>query len=186
MFASDSVDSPDFHAVSAALQHCGLTQGPAEAQGLALGLLVAGVSEPLQLWREEMYAEMDPGNDRADECRSVLDRVFFDVFSDTERLQPLALLLPQDIQVNAERLAAVREWCQGFLYGFGLGGDAASARVSQAGRELLGDIVEFTRLDTAPIENSSDNQAALIAIEEYLREGVMLMRDEMHQDRGEA
>ncbi len=185
MLASDSVSSPDFHTVNTALQGCGLTHGAAEAQGFALGLLIAGVPEPEQAWRDEIYAELDPSNDPGAECRAVLDQVFDDIFADSSPLQPLVLLLPQDIEVSSQRLAAVCEWCQGFLYGFGLGGETASAHVSQAGHELLADIAEFTRLDTAPIENSSDNQAALIEIEEYLREGVMLMRDEIIQGRGD-
>jgi len=185
MFSGDSASPPDFYAVSSALQGCGLTHGPAEAQGLALGLLIAGVPNPLEAWRQEMYAELDPNNDPDVECRAVLDQVFAEVFSEAGRLQPLTLLLPQDIKVDSQRLSAVCEWCQGFLYGFGLGGDTASARVSPAGHELLVDIAEFTRLDTSPIENNSDNQAALMEIEEYLREGVMLLRDEMSPGQGE-
>lgn len=185
MFASDSASPPDFHAVSSALEGCCSTYGPAEVQGLALGLLIAGVPKPRQAWRQEICAELDPNNVLGVECQAVLDQVFEEVFSDAGRLHTLTLLLPQDIEVSSQRLAAVREWCQGFLYGFGLGGDTASARLSPAGQELLADIAEFTRMDTAPIENNSENQAALIEIEEYLREGVMLMRDEMSPDRGE-
>jgi len=45
-------------------------------------------------------------------------------------------------------------------------------------RDLLRDITEFTRLATDDVDNSSENQSALIEIEEYLRVGVLLLREE--------
>ncbi len=171
---------PDYATVAATLQRCGLAQGPAETQGFALGLLAAGVAEPLKIWQEELYSEFDPGDVLAGECRAVLDRVFASVFAGRERgSMQLTLLLPQDIMVDAARLAAVRDWCQGFLFGIGLGGPALNARLSQQARELLRDFAEFTRLDTENVENTEENRAALIEIEEYLREGVMLIQDEL-------
>jgi uncharacterized protein YgfB (UPF0149 family) len=50
-------------------------------------------------------------------------------------------------------------------------------------RELLNDFSEITRVDTDDVENSEANQAALIEIEEYLREGAMLIRDELDAAR---
>ena len=97
-----------------------------------------------------------------------------------ERMQ-LDLLLPEGIVVDQARLAALRDWCQGFLFGFGLGGDAAASRLSPQGRELLRDLDEITRIDTEDAEDSAENQAALIEIEEYVREGVMLIRDELQE-----
>lgn len=174
---------PDYAAVTAIMQRCGMTQSPAESQGFALGLLVAGVPEPLQQWQTELYSDFDPADVLAGECRSVLDRVFAGVFTldDTTSMQ-LTLLLPQDIVVDSVRVGAVRDWCQGFLYGFGLAGERIANRLSEQSRELLQDIAEMTRLDTDEVENNTENQSALIEIEEYLRVGVMLMRDEL---RGE-
>ena len=176
---------PDYAALAAALQRCGAAvQGPAEVQGFALGLLLAGVDEPRKVWQRELYSDFDPQDVLARECRVLLDRLFASVF-DGEPGEPLqlTLLLPQDIVVDAQRLAAVRDWCQGFLFGFGLGGDAAAARLSAPASELLRDIGEFTRLDIEDAEDTQENRAALIEIEEYLREGVMLMQDELVHER---
>jgi len=170
---------PDYPAFAATLQRCGLVQSPSETQGFALGLYVADVPEPLKIWRQELYSEFDPADVLAGECRAVLDRVFADVFA-AGRGEPmqLSLLLPQDIVVDSARLEAVRDWCQGFLFGFGLGGVRAERGLSEQSRELLRDITEMTRMDTQEIENTPDNQSALIEIEEYLRVGVMLLRDD--------
>lgn len=175
--------------VAAALQRCGLDQCPAELHGFANGMAVAGVAEPLSVWQQEVYAEFDPADVLAVECRGLLDRVFASAFADQvsaatdEQPGGLTLLLPQDIVVDASRLAAVRDWCQGFMFGFGLGGEAVTAQLSAQTRELLNDFSEITRLDTDGVENNEENQSALIEIEEYLRTGVMLIRDELAERR---
>ena len=172
---------PDYPELAAALQRCGLAQSPSEAQGFALGLYVADVPEPLQLWQQELYSDFDPADVLAGECRAALDRMFADVFAADrgEPMQLLSLLLPQDIQVDSTRLGAVRDWCQGFLFGFGLGGESVAERLSEQSRGLLRDMAEMTRLDTQDAGNTPENQSALIEIEEYLRVGVMLVRDDL-------
>lgn len=173
---------PEYADAAAVLKRAGLRQSPAEAHGFALGLLVTRVPDAKTVWNEEWYSELDPADVLAGECRGVLERIFASVFSAERDGSPqLTLLLPQDIEVNSGRLAAVRDWCQGFLFGFGLGGAGRSGSLSGQARELLHDLAEVTRLDTADAENSADNQAALIEIEEYLRVGVMLIRDELRE-----
>lgn len=186
MVASDSDSLPDYASLVSTLERCAVAYSPSEAHGFALGLLIAHVPEPSKAWREELYSDLDPADVLAGECKAALDRLFSAVFlaADDTPMQ-LVLLLPQDIQVNAQRLVAVRDWCDGFLFGFGLGGKVSRDGLSQAGNDFLRDITEFTRLDTDDVENSADNQAALIDIEEYLREGVMLLRDELRKGRGE-
>ena len=171
---------PDYAAVAAVMQRCGMPQSPSESQGFALGLFLAGVSEPLALWQQELYSDFDPADVLAGECRAVLDRVFASVFAAVSATpMQLTLLLPEDIVVDSARVGAVRDWCQGFLFGFGLGGERVAGRLSEQSDELLQDIAEMTRLDTDEVENNDENQSALIEIEEYLRVGVMLMRDDL-------
>ena len=171
---------PDYAALAAAMQRCGLTQGPAEAQGFAVGLAVSRADDPLARWQQELYADFDPADVLAGECRDLLDRVFAEVFAaDPAAAMQLALLLPETIVVDSARVGAVRDWCQGFLYGFGLGGGRLEDRLSEQSRELLRDMAEITRLDVDDVDNDAEHQSALIEIEEYLRVGVMLMRDEL-------
>ena len=186
MQVSSQAALPEYAAVAAAMQRCSMPHTPAESHGFALGLHVAGVDDPLALWKQELYADMDPADVLAAECRGLLDRVFASVFAPADGLSTqLVLLLPQDIVVDSARLGAVRDWCQGFLFGFGLGGEALSRRLSEQAREFLQDVAEMTRLDTEAVENTAENQSALIEIEEFLRVGVMLMHDELHGRRGQ-
>lgn len=180
MKTADEATSIGYNEAAAALQRCAAAHGVAESQGFALGLYAAGVEEPLKAWQRELYSDFDPSDVLATECRRLLDRIFSSVFAEQEqRPMELALLLPEDIVVDAARLTAVRDWCQGFLFGFGLAGEAVTAKLSAQSKELLRDIAEVTRLDTDDVDNSSENQSALIEIEEYLRVGVMLIRDDV-------
>ncbi|MGB5252831.1 MAG: UPF0149 family protein [Sedimenticolaceae bacterium] len=174
---------PDYASVAAAIGRCGVPQGPSEVQGFALGLFAAGVPEAHRVWQQELYSDFDPKDVLAGECRTILERVFASVFATPAAINTHTLLLPEDIVVDAARLAAVRDWCQGFLYGFGLGGEAAAQRLSPQARELLADIAEVTRLDTASVSDSKENQSALIEIEEYLRVGAVLIRDDLDDAR---
>jgi uncharacterized protein YgfB (UPF0149 family) len=73
-------------------------------------------------------------------ARAVLERILQSVLAaHVGEQMHLSLLLPENIAVDPARLAALRDWCQGFLFGFGLGGEAAAARLSAQGRELLRD-----------------------------------------------
>ena len=184
MTTPDPVSLPDYATVDAALQRCGVRQCPSELHGFALGMAAGGIAEPLKIWQTEVYAEFDPDDVLANECRALLDRVFAAAFTgETADAQALTLLLPQDIVVDSARLAALRDWCQGFLFGLGLAGESVASTLSMQTRELLNDFSEITRVDTDDVENSEANQTALIEIEEYLREGAMLIRDELDAAR---
>ena len=177
--STHSTALPEYGEFVAALQRCGAAHSPAEAHGFAVGLQLAGVEGPLDLWQHELYSDFDPSDALASECRALLDRLFAEVFAAADPAsEGFTLLLPQDIVVDTRRLGAVRDWCQGFLYGIGLGGDGVINQASPQMRDLLRDIAEITRLATDDVENSSENQSALIEIEEFLRVGVLLLREE--------
>lgn len=170
---------PEYGAFAAALTRCGAPQSPAEAQGFALGMQIAGAASPLSRWQQELYSDFDPADVLAGECRALLDRLFATVFTPPgTETETFALLLPQDVVVDSQRLGALRDWCQGFLYGVGLGGDELSRRASVQLEELLHDIAEISRIDVDDVDNSRENQSAMIEIEEYLRVAVLLLRDE--------
>lgn len=172
---------PDYSEFSAAFARCGAPQSPAEAQGFAVGMQLAEVKSPLARWHQELYSDFDSDDVLAQECRVLLDRLFATVFARAEPgSDAFALLLPQDVLVDSPRLVAVRDWCQGFLYGVGLGGEALTGCQSAQMQDLLRDIAEIARLDVDDVDNTRENQSALIEIEEYLRVGVLLLREELN------
>lgn len=180
MSAADPELLPDYEIVAAALRRAGLQQCPAELHGFALGMAAGDVQDAMTIWQREVYDAFDAADVLANECRSLLDRVFAVAFgTDPDAPMALTLLLPQDVAVDETRLMALRDWVQGFLFGLGLAGGAVSAALSPQARELLADLGEIARIDTGDVDDSDANRAALIEIEEYMREGVILIRDEL-------
>lgn len=97
----------------------------------------------------------------------------------------LELLLPEEGASITERSDALGDWCRGFLYGLGVAGGDFSERLSDDAREVVADLVEFTRLD---VEEEACEQAekALTEIVEYLRVGVLLIYEELARARDES
>lgn len=177
---------PEYAHAVAILQRCASSPSPAEAHGFALGLVAAEENEPLATWQQELYRDLDPNDVLAADCRALLDRMIAGVLQRRGRQElQLELYLPRGIAVDRDRLSAVRDWVQGFLFGLGLAGEGLQRQLSAQTRELLADLAEFTRLETEGADDTTENQAALIEIEEYLREGVLLIEAELSERAGD-
>jgi uncharacterized protein YgfB (UPF0149 family) len=93
----------------------------------------------------------------------------------------LQLFLPPAGLEGYDTAAALRDWAQGFLYGFGLAGKAsASQRLSAEGQEALRDFYEIGHMDALREAPDEEAQQALAEIEEYLRVAAMLIHEDMH------
>lgn len=86
-------------------------------------------------------------------------------------------LLPEDDRPLPERAEAMIEWCRGFLGGFGLAGTTAHAQLSDEAQEILRDLgmVASSSLDFG---NETDDEDALIEIQEFVRVAAMLLHAE--------
>ncbi len=87
-------------------------------------------------------------------------------------------LLPDDDDSIEERSAALSEWCHGYLYGLSLGGLKEFKQLSEQAQEFAQDIVEISGLEVAS-EDTEANEEAFFEVVEYLRMGVLMMRDEI-------
>lgn len=178
------VTIPDYADVADAMARAGLPQTPAEVHGFALGLVFSGSADAAAAWQRELYADLDPNDVLGQECRRVLDRLYASVH-DAPAGSLHAPLLPAGIDVGGESLSAVRDWCEGFLYGFGLGGQGVDRQLGEAAVEWLRDIAEISRIDTDDAEDTEENRAALIEVEEYLRVGLSLLQDDLQPCKAE-
>jgi len=150
------------------MRRCRLVSAPAEAQGIAVGLLTGGLPDPVAAWQAELYAELATGDLLAQECRTLLDAVYTTVVQQiADPGLTLQLFLPE---AAPEALGiALRDWAQGFLFGLGLAGDRLEASLSQDGRELLQQVYEVAQLDIERIAQDDSVHEDLMQIEEFLR-----------------
>ncbi|MGZ8191052.1 MAG: UPF0149 family protein [Methylococcaceae bacterium] len=150
----------------------------AEAHGMATGMLCVNTRTMNSYWLSELLPK---DNSISDDNKALLTRLF----EETRRLLTseefdFDLFLPDDDSLLSEQVTALRNWCQGFL--FGVGSTRLSTEFNEDSREIVKDISEFTKLSTE-VEGEED-ESAFIEITEYLRSAVLLLRDELNDKSG--
>lgn len=164
-----------YQTINAAAVQANPQLSAAELHGMATGMLCGDANAQSADWLEEVLAGAAalPGDRR---------QLLVRLFEETRRLLAsddfeFDLLLPDDERDLEERVAALKAWCQGFLYG--VGRVAKELDQDREIREILNDIGEFTKLDNEA-EGEEDEQA-YTEITEYLRVAVLMVRAGLSQ-----
>ena len=172
----------DFDALQAALTHAGIPVGAAECHGALSGWLASGLGDdPLPL----LETLLDDGGQASDaaaaRCRELLVEAHGALRRDLEGDElKFAPLLPHDESPLPGRVAALGEWCEGFLFGLGLAGDAAVQGGSEV-REVVEDFAQIARAGLDDGNGSEADEVAYAELVEYLRVGALLVHDTLKQ-----
>lgn len=170
---------PDHAETERLLQAAGVGTSASEAHGTLCGMLCAGVDH----WRPILLEEADPEAAATHEAADQLEQLWSGSRTELqERRMPLHLLLPADDRPVRERATALRDWCQGFLYGFGLGGEQKASLFEGEAGEALRDFGEIARLDLEEFGDHQQAEEALMQLQEYLWVATSLIWHEMHHD----
>ncbi len=89
------------------------------------------------------------------------------------------LLLPEDDQSIIERAGALGLWCQGFLYGLGLGVLRDTSRMPDELSGIVEDITEIGRAAVDTSQSEESNEAAYAELVEFLRVSVQVEFEEL-------
>jgi uncharacterized protein YgfB (UPF0149 family) len=175
---------PHYQTLSRQVEAAGLDYTPAESHGIACGILCSMAADFPALWQDAMFADTEANDVLVDEAREALDQLV-----DITRGQlntgelALSLMIPSDDEPIGLRVAAVRDWSQGFLYGFGLAGKQAESLFSADAGEALRDLVEISRLDTDQLEDVEQDEDALNQLSEYLWVAALLIRQDLQSSK---
>jgi uncharacterized protein YgfB (UPF0149 family) len=116
----------------------------------------------------------------AREQLAVLDQLFQvtkeDLNSDDMALE---LMLPEDDHDFSERLLGLASWCQGFLYGLGVNGEAMLQSLSGQGRECMDDLLQISQLSHDE-EQSDETENVFAEVAEHVRMSVIYMNEEVN------
>lgn len=147
---------------------------PAELHGLLLGRSCAGAGFDVEPWLVDA-AELLGGAPQ-DNVRQALiglqEMVKGELTGDEVTV---VLLLPSDEAPLRERAAALGQWCQGFLGGFGL--TAGDSALSAEAMEVLQDLSAIAQVQNA-LEESEDGESDYMEVMEYLRVAPLLLFSE--------
>jgi yecA family protein len=144
----------------------------AEAHGIAVGMLSVEARADAGNWLQEILPDLTFSSDSEAALLDLFEQTRQALNADLETFE-FELLLPGDDEPLFEQVEALRLWCQGFLFGIGY----TQSSVDWPGEvgEVMRDIIELTKIDSAT--EDEDDANALMEICEYLRAAVFTVRD---------
>jgi uncharacterized protein YgfB (UPF0149 family) len=170
-----------FPEVARVLQTLQSSVAAAESHGCLCGALCTTQQYAVESWLDELVPDAGPehGEDRAP-LRLL--------FADTVRAlrgdeMEFQLLLPDDDDPLVERASALSQWCQGFLYGFGIGQAVARDELTAEVEEVLRDLTHISQASVETGVDAEEEEQAYAEIVEYVRAGVQLIHDELIEMR---
>lgn len=175
--------SSSFDTLSDSLARAGAACDAAEAHGTLCGVLCIG-ADGGDTWVKHILEDATGAAAQQQACRhsllSLRDRTRRILADGTLEFAPS---LPGDDAPLKARTAALGEWCQGFLYGIGLGG----RRLSDAGLanevgEVLRDMAEISKAVFDGDQPTEQDEADYAEVVEYLRVGVQMIYEELQAD----
>ena len=174
------IDTLDFKDCFDALRRSHLPFTPSEAHAIAVGMISGNVSDRDAVWVTDLYADLDENDALATEARTQLDTLYLaaqEQMADDEF--GLQLLMPDGLVEGYNVAMALRDWAQGFLYGFGLAGKGCAERLSDEGKEALRDFYEISKLDAELGDLAEEDLQAQSEVEEYVRVAAMLIHEDV-------
>lgn len=169
-----STSSSPYFAFAALLSNAGHSVSPAELHGLLLGRSCAGSGFEAGAWLQDATELL--GSEPQDNVRQALIGLQEMVKSElTGEDITVVLLLPDDEAPLAQRAAALGQWCQGFLGGFGL--TARDSALSSEAMEVLQDLSAIAQVQSS-LEESEDGESDYMEVMEYLRVAPLLLFSE--------
>ena len=168
----------DYDSVSNKLSQQGVIVDAAEVHGILCGMLCGGMSLTDQKWLEALSETINQGDAFSDPTQHLLNSLFNQTCQ--QLLEPefaLNLLLPDDQAPINDRGAALINWVQGFMLGFGLH-QQDLMQCSDDVKEALEDFSDISRMEE-PMDADEESEKALF--EEYVKISAILCFSELGQ-----
>lgn len=156
----------------------GTLNSPSELQGLLCGKLCGGAPLTEINWLLDAVEFLDFTQAPDENVRDLLSRLYHATRAQLRDDFGLQLMLPDDESDIEERLAALSQWCHGFLTGFGSAG--AKEELSDEARETLVDIAALVQV-TAEDEAGAEVEADYMEVTEYVRIAAASLYEEFAQ-----
>ncbi len=153
---------------------------PAELHGLLCGLLCANPILDRDRWLVLARGELAEGVELTEPVCDLLVKLLefgaAQLNADDGSVTPL---LPSDDAPLRWRTEALGAWCQGLLYGLGLGQVEQHGELSEESREFLRDATEIAQVGFETEEASEADEAAYAEVVEYLRVGLLMILEDL-------
>ena len=160
----------------------GLRISPAETHGVVLGMLCAQPKELDTISLGSILMELNEDVAKDDKSfnqflESMLEQAKGMLFSQGFDIQ---LLVPQEDGPLKDRIGALSNWCQGYVYGLVAGGVRDFDQLPDDASEIIRDILQISKLDADSETYNEEEEKAFFEIEQFVRVGVQLVFEELH------
>lgn len=179
------MQAPSYDQLATLLSAYGDALSVSECHGLLCGMVSCNPAIDGNEWAGRLLSGDLEGDGEAgavevdDADRATLKALFDDTLlqmNDVELgFQPL---LPDDEEALEERITALGDWCDGYLYGLSLGGLKEFSAFSAEAQEFCADLVEISHISFDE-EEEGGNEEALFEIIEYVRMGALMVHEEL-------
>lgn len=186
---TDNVELTQYDELNEALRRVGSSADVAECHGLLSGLLCVKETVDSATWISHILGtdpdtdgsgdsteEMDLNEDGRALLSALLGRVLDQLNDMDYGFHPL---LPSDDEPLEKRAAALAEWCQGFVLGLSMGGIEEVGQLPEASDEIIKDMAEIAQMHADADAATNEDETAYAEIVEYVRMGVLLVREEL-------
>lgn len=162
------------------LVRAGVRHSPSELHGVICGLLSTGQSAPDEELQGLLASHVDldgPWPTQAAEAFAALRDMAAEAFTGTGL--DLTLLLPDDDEELGLRVAALGQWAEGFLVGFGTGtAGMKDSDFPPALQEAISDLSAISNVAT-PEENGEQEETMYHEVVEHTRMAALLVFTEL-------
>ena len=185
----DDAELTQYDELNEALRRVGSSADVAECHGLLSGLLCVKETVDSATWishilgtdpdadtSESSSEEIELNEDGRALLSALLGRVLDQLNDMDYGFHPL---LPDDDEPLEKRAAALAEWCQGFTLGLSMGGIEEVGELPEASAEIIKDMADIAQMHTDADAATNEDEAAYAEIVEYVRMGVLLVREEL-------
>lgn len=180
---------PEFQNVNDTLERLGAEIRASECHGLLCGLLCTDSAQLVKKkWRVALLeVDLSPGKTALAEFDSMIDELHQETVRQiNHETLNFHLLLPAEADSLAIRTDSLASWCQGFIYGLGLGGINEKTQQQGDAFELIRDFAEISKAGYNEDDPDDEEADAFSEIEEYVRVGVLLINEELQPIKQQA
>jgi uncharacterized protein YgfB (UPF0149 family) len=173
---------PDFDQYTETLEAIGGDCSASESHGILCGLLCTNkTAEVKAKWVNELLPdELSEQNRVVQDFDDLADQTYQETIRQlNHETLDFHLLLPTEDEDISFQIEALAKWCQGFIYGLGLGGYKESTTSGSDVIELIRDFSEIAKAGCTDEEANDEEEAAYMEVEEYVRVGVLLIMEEL-------
>lgn len=174
----------EFDQINDALQAYPELESPSFLQGMLVGLMCGDTNLKESAWIKKILEEAN--------VKSVKESFLIslhELYLETDKTLngsgfELVLCLPDENESLPARAAMLGQWCEGFLYGMGLGGQSEQKLKGEVA-ELFRDFGDIARIEVDGLEDVSDqDESDFMQLVEFVKIGVLTINEELNPVEG--